>query len=382
MTPAKGYTVAFVGPSRSIALGAAVSAVVRNLELSGQVFAGDHLAPKNLTSLSALFHIGCQIDDLLLDIIACPVSLSNLAVTLAQAHRVAWVIAGDNRDRAIDRAVRAALSHGVEHHAVVLDTASVEEDVLADEDLVQLMTAEATELFEATALEAFVSTKLDSLEDPAAAADLKALATLMTGPWAAAADHEPGDAPVILSIERCYSVKGPTGQPAKSAYGAVRGARLKVGQVLSLLGSPVEPEQLRVFQIELFGQRSSTAPSGVSAAALVQGVSKGAPKIGQVITDAPDGFDLTKLVTVDLEVEPGRSSLEMLEIGRPIELCAGPVQVTATLSALTPDEGDPAGGRATLHLSNEIVVSRGQPVLLGSGSAMTAWGRIHETAWR
>jgi translation elongation factor EF-Tu-like GTPase len=374
---ARAYTVALIGDPESSAVSAVMGVLARAVPTSAKIVAGDYLDKKNLADRAKAFHIGCYVGDSLIDLINCPLTFKNIAATLHQADRIAWVIRPDEVGDNLKRAIAAAAVFGVRSHVLVVNTGCLPSD-LRDPDLLEIMTAEARDVFESlsTPIESCFTVDVNGVDHSAESAHgVEALAEYLVQNWLS--PRVPVGATserTLVVVEQSYSVSGPSGKPARAGYGPVRGRSVVVGQSLTLLTVGGSSDQVRISELQEFGQGVGEAPAGSSAAILFHSAPKDRPKVGDILTDQPNQFQMSQDLSADLCLLPGEFAAQALGSLSGLEVCIGTACVSCKVTGFSANDQDLSKGCVTMRTPVSVPVFAGQPVLAGNGSNIVAWG--------
>ncbi|MDQ6700420.1 MAG: hypothetical protein M3Z36_09565 [Acidobacteriota bacterium] len=375
----RAYTAALIGDPDSSSVSAVMGVLAKAMPASARIVAGDYLERKNLADRTKTFHIGCYAGDSLLDLINCPLTFRNIASALYQSDRIAWVIRPDELGDNLKRAIAAAGVFGVRSHVVVVNTGGLPAD-LRDPDLLEVMVAEVREAFGnlgtpiESSLTVDVSGPDQSAESPQGVGDL---AAYLLQNWlvprlpAGVTSERP-----LIAVEQSYSVSGPSGKPARAGYGPVRGRPVAIGQTLTLLTVGGSSDQVRIAELQEFGQGVSEAVVGSSAAILLQSAPKDRPKAGDILTDQPERFQVTEDLSIELSVLPGEFAAQALGSLNGLDICIGMACVSCKVTGFSANDGDPRKGRVSLRSPVPIPTFPGQPVLAGTGADIVGWGVV------
>lgn len=377
MTVARAYTAALVGDPRSAALHAVTEALALAVGAWGRSIAGDYLEKVGRDDPGASFHIGCFVGDALVDLIKCPATAGNLAAALSQAARVVWVACPDEIGGDLRAALAAASALGIQSHGLVLNSARLDPEVAADEELLGVLALETDELLADLSIdpELRLAVSIGGERSAAEAESLGALVSwLFDSPPAAAAAAGDGETSSTLEVERSYGVQGPAGRPSRVAFGPVTGRAIAAGDRLTLLGGGAEGTEVAVSEVQLFGEKVDRAPANASAALLLHGAPKGEPKTGQVLTSDPGRYRAALAAELEVAVAPGRTAAEELAGAPALELHFGFGTVSAQVTRFTPDERAPRMAQLAVKLDREAVLAPRRPVLVVAGSRLVAGG--------
>jgi hypothetical protein len=375
----RAYTAAIVGDPATSELGPFVAALAESISSFGEVVSGDYLEKKNLSDKLRLFHIGCYHDDLLVDVIHCPLTFKNFAVAAAQASRLVWVIRPDQIVRNHRCAIELARAFDVPSAVLACNMWGIDEEYLADEEMSALLEEEAQQLLAAAQItpDLTVTTCLGSGGN--AAQQTTELAELAQHLF----DHErvpqvtETDDPTLMLVEQCYSVKGPGGKPARVAYGAVKGRSLVAGELLNIPGLDDGTKAFRVSEIQQFGENVREVCPGSSASLMFHGAPKDLPRAGQLLASKPADFVVTDELRLEVSVLRGESIAQIVAGNPTLELAAGPTCVSAKLVELNEATDDPGMGVLQLKLSTPLPATANQHVMLGRDLEILAWGTVH-----
>lgn len=375
----KAYTAALVGDPDSSELNAVMAALARAVPASARIVAGDYLEKKNLADRTKTFHIACYADDSLLDLINCPLTFRNVAGAVYQSDRIAWVVRPDELGDNLKRAIAACPIFGVRSHIVVINTGGLPSD-LRDPDLLEVMVAETRDVFDSQRMpiESSLTVNVSGLNEAAeSASGVEGLAAYLLQNWLS--PRMPAGVTserALIAVEQSYSVSGPSGKPARAGYGPVRGRSVSVGQTLTLLTISGSSYQVRISELQEFGQGVSEAVVGSSAAILLHSAPKDRPKVGDILTDQPERFQVTEDLSIELSLLPGEFAAQALGSLNGLDLCIGMACVSCKVTGFGANDQDPGKGRVSLRSPVPIAALPGQPVLAGTGSDIIGWGVI------
>ncbi|MCL4486941.1 MAG: hypothetical protein M1570_02270 [Chloroflexi bacterium] len=377
----KAYTAALVGDADSSGVNAVMGLLGRALAANARVVSGDYLDRKNLADRHTTFHIGIYNSDGLVDLMNCPVTLRNLSATLNQADRLVWIIRPDDLNASLKRSILAAIPFDIRSHLVVFNTAGLSPD-LKDPELLEVMAAEARDFFESSRLsvEAWLTVDAPSPDPAVESSGVDALASYLLTNWVRPR-HAPSGHPgaAILSVEQSYNVSGHSGKPTRAGYGPVRGGSVAVGQMLDLLMVGGSTDQVRVAEIQEFGQSIAEATVGSSAAVLFQSAPKDRPKVGDVLTDQPAHFQFASDFSLDLSLLPDELFAQALGSLNGLDVCIGMACVSCKVLAIQASAQDPTKGTISLRSPVSVPFVAGQATLAGNGAQIIGWGVVERS---
>jgi hypothetical protein len=376
----KAYTTALAGDPESSSVGLLTAALANAVGAFGRVAAGDYLDRKNLADKTKAFHIGCYRREALIDLITCPLTLRNAGIALAQADRIVWVIRPDSLTDNLKLALAASASFGARSHVIALNAGGLPADLASDPDLIQVMEAEIRELFETheVPVDFAVNVSMGGPQDMTDSADtVSGLASYLFDQWLEPAHRsEALTGSTYVGVEQCYGVSSPAGKPVRVGYGPVRGRSVSLGQTLTLLGAGGGREQVRVAELQEFGESVTEAVCGSSAAILLHGAPKDRPKSGEWLTDHPENFFEGDQISVDSSVLQGQSSADTLASLNGLDLCVGLTSLPCKIIDFAQDDRYPQRGHLRLRSSVNLAAFAGEPVIFGHGQTILGWGQV------
>ena len=361
----KAHTTALIGDGTG-KLRAVTRALLDAIAVSGRVVAGDYLDSSG--SDSDLFHAGCFRGDTLVDLIHCPSDVRNLSVALSQVQRILWVLCPGDISESLKSAIAASPTFGVASHALVLNSAGLDPELAEDEELTEVMELETCEVFEESQIEAELTVRVEI--DGKGESEAESVKPLASWLFDTAPSDSAGGAPTLF-VERCYGVKG-----HRVAFGPVQGGSIANGDKLTLVGHDTEPVELRVAEVQVFGEQAAQAHAAASAALLLHGAPKDQPKTGHALTADPALFSLTDEMTIEARVAPGKSAGENLAGLAGLEIHLGCAQASAHVLELTLDDSDLRAARLVVKTDRQVAHLDRQPVLLGNGTDLLAYGQL------
>jgi len=369
------YSLAVLGEQHSD-VNALTYALAQRINEFAEVVSGDYLDTKKLSGYVEPFHIGCYRNNLLIDLINCPITLTNLSVSLIQAVRLVWVIAAGEISDNLNNAIAASAMMGISDHVVVLNTARLDANVLEDEELLSVAVLEVNDIFTYHGIQPRHITMMSVGRIGDSFFGRSELDVLTRFLFSDIPDVRATPEYPLMHIEHCYTISGPRGSYVRIAFGPVCGGEIKVGQTLALLGFDPKPYEVRIADLEQFGKKTRAAKAGGSAAVMLHSVPKNLPKVGQVLTGQLADFALLDDFTVSITVQTSRSAVEAIGRWEGIEVYAGLAHASAFILDAQPDKRRENQASVRLRLETKLPLSAKEPILLGNGADILAWGRF------